>query len=550
MSSADASLRQWWELVEARAAATPDLPMLVDNHDRRISFGEFRELALRVAAGLAATGVGAGTQVSWQLPTTIESAVLMSALSRLGAVQNPIIPLLREAEVDFIVEQLGTTLLIVPAVFRGYDYRPMAETIAARRGLRTMVCDPWLPPDPATARLTGPPVDTDWFGDFPLPLGDPATLPPPPPPPTGDADADVRWVFYSSGTTGFPKGARHTDASVIAGSNSMVSQLGFDETDVASIAFPIAHIGGSSVLSLGLRTACKVVLVDIFDPRTAPLALARHGSTMLGSAAPHFHAYFNAQAAYNAQRADGDGPEPLFARLRFFMAGGAPSEPGMHDRAIAELGGDGLMNGWGLTEFPMAGYPSPGDPPERLRTAAGRPGPGVRISVRDPDGTEVPRGEEGELCIAGPQLFAGYVDASLDAEAFTPDGYFHTGDLGIHHPEGWLYITGRLKDVIVRNAENISALEVENVLLTHPGIAEVAVVGLPDLRTGERCAAFVVQAEGAGPLTLPDLAAFCREKGLAVYKTPERLELLDAIPRNAMGKALKKQLRESVTATA
>ncbi|WP_261558372.1 AMP-binding protein, partial [Frankia tisae] len=177
MSSADASLRQWWELVEGRAAATPDLPMLVDNHDRRISFGEFRELALRVAAGLAATGVGAGTQVSWQLPTTIESAVLMSALSRLGAVQNPIIPLLREAEVDFIVEQLGTTLLIVPAVFRGFDYRPMAETIAARRGLRTMVCDPYLPPDPATARLTGPPVDTDWFADFPLPLGDPATLP-------------------------------------------------------------------------------------------------------------------------------------------------------------------------------------------------------------------------------------------------------------------------------------------------------------------------------------------------------------------------------------
>ena len=267
----------------------------------------------------------------------------------------------------------------------------------------------------------------------------------------------------------------------------------------------------------------------------SPLVFAEHGASLLGSAVPFFHAYLAAQRKH--------GPEPLYPRIRACISGGAPKPPELHYEIQRELGGRGIVSSWGLTEFPIATYCTFDDSDEMLAMTEGRASPGVDIRVVDLDGQERGPGEEGELRVKGPQMIRGYVDASLDADAFDAQGYFRTGDLGVVEPSGHVRITGRSKDVIIRNAENISAQEIENVLYTHPDIADVTVIGLPDARTGERCCAVVVLADGAEPLTLTDLAQHCAANGLAKQKVPEQIEFVDALPRNAMGKILKQELR-------
>jgi cyclohexanecarboxylate-CoA ligase len=207
-----------------------------------------------------------------------------------------------------------------------------------------------------------------------------------------------------------------------------------------------------------------------------------------------------------------------------------PIIPILREREV----GLGVVNSWGLTEFPVATSSTPDDSPRVLAETVGRPCPGVSI-----------RQVDGELRLRGAQCFLGYVDPAGDAAAFDDEGWFRTGDLGEIDPDGNVRITGRLKDVIIRNAENISALGLEDVLLRHPGVADVAVVGLPDKRTGERVCAVVVPEPGH-TITLPALAEHCRVEGVARQKWPEQLQLVDVLPRNAMGKILKQALRDGL----
>jgi acyl-CoA synthetase (AMP-forming)/AMP-acid ligase II len=508
-----------WDLLLTRCRLTPDRTMLLDDRGRALTFDEFRQAAEGVAAALTRRGVGEGTVVSWQLPTSLEGAVLMAALCRLDAVQNPIIPILRDADVDFIVEQIGTDLLVVPGVWRGFDHAAMAEKIAGRHGCAVLVCD--------LAGRTG--------DDLALPFDDPAELAP-----FGAAGSSatppVRWIYYSSGTTAAPKGAQHTDPSVMAGSNAIVVNVGLRVDDLSPMAFPLTHIGGISFISAQLRVPVRVMLIEAFDPADSPRAMAAAGATILGSAVPFFHAYLAAQRQHGSGR--------LFPDLRLVMQGGAPCPPELHYEVKRELGGIGILSGWGLTEFPIATYTSPTDTDEILATTVGRPGPEVEVRAVRTDGRDAGPGEEGELYVKGPQVMVGYVDHALDAAAFDDRGFFRTGDLGTIDTDRCVRITGRVKDVIIRNAENISAVEVEDVLYRHPHVADVAVIGVPDARTGERCCAVVVLAKGALALTLSEVAAHCQEAGLARHKTPERLEIVTSIPRNSMGKILKQQLRE------
>ena len=203
-------------------------------------------------------------------------------------------------------------------------------------------------------------------------------------------------------------------------------------------------------------------------------------------------------------------------------------------RELREVFGIDVVNSWGLTEFPIASCPSPADPLEKLERTVGRPSPDVEVRVVD-----------GELRLKGPQCFLGYVDASLDADAFDDEGWLRTGDLGELDPEGYVAVTGRLKDVIIRNGENISALELEDVLLRHPDIVDVTVLGLPDARTGERVCAVVVPAPGR-TVDLDTIAGHCGAEGIARQKTPEQLEIVDQIDRNPMGKVVKAHLREQI----
>jgi len=505
-----------WELVERRAAATPEAEMAVDETGDRVTFGEYRADAERVAAGLAQIGVGPGSVVSWQLPTWRSSLVLVAALARLAAVQNPIIPIYREREVGFVTRQARTQLLITPSYWGKHDFGAMAEKLAGENGVQILIADRKLPE------------------------GDPATLPAPPAPLAAGEDPPVRWLFYTSGTTSDPKGATHTDPTVTAAARGMSERLRLTADDRSALVFPFTHIGGITWLVSSLLVGFTNVLTEAFNPERTTELLRRERVTMAG-AGTYFHlAYLAEQRKQPA--------EPLFADLRGCPGGGGPRPPALHGQVKSELGGAGILSGWGLTEAPILSMSGVDDPDDALATTEGRAMPGVELRVVGLDGRIAGPGAEGELRARAPQMMKGYVDSSLDAEAFDEDGFFRTGDLGRIDERGYVTITGRLKDVIIRKGENISAKEIEDLLFDHPAVAEASVVGLPDAEVGERCCAVVVPARQDEPLQFEDMVAFLSGRGLMKQKLPERLEIVDALPRNPAGKVLKNTLRERYSA--
>ena len=275
-----------------------------------------------------------------------------------------------------------------------------------------------------------------------------------------------------------------------------------------------------------LRAGGHLALFDRFDPSTFGEQIALLRPTVLGSAVPFF------RACLEAQRRHGD--DPLYPELRACTAGGAATPPEIIAELVDAFGIAGVVNSWGLTEFPIATCPCPTDLPEKLAHTVGPPSPGVEIRVVD-----------GELRLKGAQCFLGYVDSAMDDSIFDDGGWLRTGDLGGVDDDGFVFITGRLKDVIIRNAENIAPAEVEDVLLRHPDINDVAVIGLPDDRTGERICAVVVAGPGT-VLTLENVRQFCLAEGMTRQKVPEQLEVWPVIERNPMGKVVKSRLRDQV----
>lgn len=506
----------YWGLIADAARRQPHRRLLADDYGRSLTTLQFHDAACATAVAFAERGIGAGTGVSWQLPTTLETTVVMAALARLGAVQNPIIPILREREVGFITGQLSTEFLVVPEVWRGFDHGQLARTLASHQGFEVITVD-----------LATPPV----AGELRLPQANADVLTAPP-----ALTDDTQWIYYSSGTTAAPKGIRHTDTTVIAGSRGLVDAMGITGSDVDPIAFPIAHIGGAAMLAAALMTGMRLALFDAFDPAATPLSIAAHNPTFLGTATPFFVAFLEAHRAH--------GEEPLFPSLRGCIAGGAPITAELGRQVRRTFGLPGIANAWGMTEFPVATSPALNAAPEVLDYTVGTPVPGVSVRVVDNREVELPAGHEGELRLKGPQCFLGYADATLDADAFDADGWLRTGDLGLIDADGNVRVTGRIKDAIIRNAENVSALEIENVLATHPAVADVAVIGVPDHSAGERVCAVVVPASADGVL-LESLVQHCQSSGLSRYKHPERLVIVDALPRNQFGKVIKKDLREA-----
>jgi cyclohexanecarboxylate-CoA ligase len=502
-----------WGMIERRAQQTPDWLMAVDEHGDRLTFGQFHQAALRAAAGFHQLGVTEGTPVSWQLPNWLRSLVLVGALSRLGAVQNPLVPIYREREVGFIVGQTKAEVLVVPSVWRGFDYEAMAR--AAIRDL------------PTDTRVV--------VADGPLPDGDPSILPDHQPI-TPDGTLPVRWIYYTSGSTSRPKGAMHTDGTLGAAAYFMVERVQMVPADRCALVFPFSHIGGANFMFSGLIAGCSYICVEAFDPVTTVEVLSREGVTLAGGATPIHAAYLA------AQRRQPD--VPIFPHVRAYPGGAAPKPPGLHYDLVREVGGVGIVSGYGLTECPVLAMSDVTSPTEKLANSEGRPAPETSVTVVGLDGATCQANEEGEFRVQGPQLFVGYVDSSLDEAAFDEQGYFRTGDLGYLDEDGYVVITGRLKDVIVRKGENISAKEVEDLLYRHPKVAEVAVIGLPDPASGERCCAVVVLEEGVSQLTLRDVADFLRQEGLMNQKLPEQLELVTSLPKAPAGKVLKQELRD------
>ncbi|MFF2812402.1 class I adenylate-forming enzyme family protein [Streptomyces sp. NPDC058000] len=517
-----ARIRTLWELVEYRARASGDAPMFFDGDGgRTVTFGAVREAALRAAAGFRELGIGAGTRVMWQLPTRVDTVVASLALARLGAVQTPVLHLHRAREVGFVLAESAAEFVLVPGVWRGFDYPAMVRgAVGERTGVRVV-----------------PVADG-------LPDGDPGALPEPP----AGGDDHTRWIYYTSGTTSAPKGVEHTDASLIAGGVGLATALGMSADDIGSIAFPYAHIAGPDYVIAMLVSGFPAVVLETFDAARAAEVYRRHGVTMAGGSTAFYQAFHEASRRRRAATPDAGR---LIPSLRLLSGGGAPLPAELYRAAGRELG-CAIVHGYGMTECPMIAMGTPYDSDEQLTHTVGRPVAGAQVRIVRPDGSAAAPGETGEVTVTGPMVFRRYTDPALTAEAFAADGSFRTGDLGRLRADGHLVLTGRLKDIIIRKGENISAQEIEDLVHTHPAVAEAAVIGLPDRERGERVCAVVTLAgagDGGGTgtprLTLADLTAHLRAAGLMTQKLPEQLEITDALPRGGpLNKVAKAALRE------
>ncbi|PIM74406.1 cyclohexanecarboxylate-CoA ligase [Streptomyces sp. JV178] len=484
--------RTLWELLDRRAALTPDRPVLLQD-DRTLTFGELRSRAERVAAGLYDMGVRPSTVVAWQLPTRIETALLSFALARLGAVQSPVIPFYRDREVGFALRESKAEFFAVPGEWRGFDHTGMARRLGARGVFEAYDA---------------------------LPDGDPAVLPAPP-----TDGTSVRWIYWTSGTTSDPKGVLHTDRSLIAGGSCLAHALRLTGDDVGSIAFPYAHIGGPDYMVMLLLYGFPAVLFEHFALPAALDGYRKHGVTVAGGSTAFYSMFLTEQRKQPGV--------PVVPSLRLLAGGGAPKPPELYHSVVREMGVQ-LTHGYGMTEVPMITMGAPDDSAENLATTEGRPPEGMEIRIVD-----------GEVRLKGEAVCRGYLDPEQSAAAFDADGFFVTGDLGRLTDSGHLVLTGRLKDVIIRKGENISAKEIEDLLHRHPAVRDVAVIGLPDIERGERVCAVVEQPPEAEALTLAAVTSYLRAEGLSVHKLPEQVEIVDALPRNeTLRKVLKYKLRE------
>ena len=502
-----------WELIEQRALKSSDQPMLFDAQGRMVTFGQFRDLAERTAAGLLEMGVTNQSIVSWQLPTSLEAIVLSCALSRLGALQNPIIHLYKEREIGFALSQTNSSLFFVPGTWNNIDFVAMAERAKEQFGSSAQVID-------LSHGL--PEADPNILG--PVPEG------------TDAERAPIKWIYYTSGSTAEPKGVQHTDQTLIAGGMGLAMALAMSENDVGSMAFPFSHIAGPDYLVTMLAFGFPAVLLESFVPVDALEIFNRHGVTMVGGSTAFYVAYLSEQRK--------NPGTSILPTLRLMSGGGAAKPPNLHAEVRDEIGGRGIVHGYGMTEVPMIANGSPLDTDEQLANTDGAPVHGATVRIVAFDGSVANPGQEGEIRVKGPMVFRGYTNPALNADAFDDEGWFRTGDLGILRPDGHLSLTGRLKDVIVRKGENISAKEIEDLLASHQKVAEIAVIGLPDATRGEMVCAVILPAQADDQLTFDEMVAFCKDAGLMTQKIPERLEVRDEMPRAGTGKIVKKTLKE------
>ena len=500
------------------ARQTPDRVLLVDG-ERRITARALHDDANTLAQALLARAP-AGSVVSFMLPNWHEAATIYLAATLAGMAVNPILPSLRERETQFILEDVASRFIFIPATFRKFDYAAMLGTVVGRMA---------TPPHVVVLR-----------GDAGPHLAYDALLretPAAQPLPAIEADA-VRMVMYTSGTTGRPKGVLHTHNTL----HALLRQLG-EHWHIASgdkflVPSPISHIGGSIyAFEAPLLLGTTAVVMDQWNPDEAVKLMDAEGITHMAGATPFLEALLGA-----AERAGTRLPS-----LKVFICGGASVPPQLIRRAQAYFERAIVTRVYGSTEVPVTtvGATAPGDTAHGADTD-GKPGfADVRLVRHDGSIVEPESGDDGEIRARGPQMLVGYLRAEDDASAFDDDGYFRTGDLARRVDGHYLVVSGRAKDIIIRNGENIAPKEIEDLLLGHPQIGEIAIVGIPDARTGERAVAVIVPKPGAQP-DVAGLAAFLSDTGIAKYKFPEQVALWDALPKNDAGKVLKHRIRATL----
>ncbi|QEX08641.1 AMP-binding protein (plasmid) [Rhodococcus erythropolis] len=481
----------------------------MDEHDRSLTWAQFDTSVDRVVAGLAAKGIGRGASVAWQLPTRMSTVLVMFALRRLAAQQAPIISLCREREVSAAVRAVNADFLLIPGTWNDFDYAAMAGRL-----------DLGDVPAPTVIEIGAESPDAEPDPELRAPQ---------------DPD-EVAWVYFTSGSTGLPKGARHTDDTLLTTARGFAGtgHVGENGDDVAAMASPVAHVGGIEFFIAAICSGTPMVLMEAFVPQQAVELYGRLGVTITGGAPPFYQAF----AAMGAAVA----PKPLVPSLRLLKGGGAPCPPELFHR-VREVLGVTVAHDYGMSEAPMVAVADPHDPPEVLAATDGHPIPGNEIRIVGDDGRPVPEGDVGEVQVSGRGVCRGYTDPDETKKAFTSDGCFLTGDLARMHPGGQIEVVGRAKDVIIRKGGNISPQEIEELLTGHPAIAEVAVIGVPDTERGELVCAVVAPPPGTHAPDLASIVTYLTEAQLMKQKMPERLEIVESLPRTGLAKVAKTELR-------
>jgi cyclohexanecarboxylate-CoA ligase len=512
--------RGWWvrgtladSLVEA-AERTPQRTVLIDG-EIRMDCQSLHQQAAALARVLL-TAMPTGSVVSFMLPNWHEAAVIYLAATMAGMVVNPILPSLRDRELLFILKDAGSRVIFVPSIFGRHDYASMLVRVTAQ-----------MDSPPEVVVLRG---DPDASSDHPtfrswLQRQAPATDLP-----ALNPDA-VHMILHTSGTTGRPKGVLHSHNSMHALIRQIREYWRVQPGDRFLVPSPIAHIGGSIyAFECPLLLGTAAVLMDRWNAVEAVALMQAEHCTHVAGATP-----FLEQMLAAAERADTRLPE-----LKLFVCGGASVSPSLIRRAASYFERAAVTRVYGSTEVPVTTIGGPLD----ARHAADTDGRAGFAEIRLHGAGSI----GGEIYARGPQMLVGYLHPEDEAESFDADGYFRTGDLARWVDEDYLVVTGRAKDIIIRNGENIAPKEVEDILIGHPGIAEIAIVGLPDTSTGERACAVIVPTDRPGP-DVASLRSFLQAQGVATFKAPEQVVIWKELPRNDAGKVLKHQIQAALTKT-
>ncbi|MFD1613278.1 AMP-binding protein [Sphingomonas tabacisoli] len=506
--AARAYAQGWWgreTCADALRASAADDPMRVvlRQGETALSAGSLIAASERLAGALLRR-FDPGSVVSFMLPNWHEAAVIYMAATMAGMVANPILPSLREHDLRFILQDAGTCIAFIPQQFRGHDYAEMLQAACSD-----------LPSPPLAATVRGG-TDAQSFESLASEAGS-ASLP------QVDPD-DVRMLMYTSGTTGRPKGVLHTHNSL----GALIRQIGrhwlVEPGDRFLVASPISHIGGSIyAFECPAMLGTAAVLMESWDAAVAVELMQRHRITHMAGATPFLRQLLDVARAAGISLPD----------LKVFICGGASVPPALIREATDHFSNARVCRVYGSTEVPV--------------TTVGVLDRGHIDSAAETDGrpglADIRLAPDGEIRAKGPQMLLGYINPADEAGSFDEDGFFRTGDQGRWENGDHLVVTGRIKDLIIRNGENIAPKEIEDLLLGHPDVAEIAIVGVPDAKTGERAVAVVVPAAGATP-DVPALAAHLAGAGVAKFKYPESVALWDSLPKNDAGKVLKQAIRE------
>jgi acyl-CoA synthetase (AMP-forming)/AMP-acid ligase II len=506
--------QHWWvretlaDALQQAALKTPERVVIVDG-DVQLDCQTLHARAVSLARGLLGRAA-TGSVVSFMLPNWHEAAVIYHAATLAGMVVHPILPSMRDRELTFMLQDVDSRIIFIPSILRDYDFSAMLERVCAQLA---------RPPEVVVVRGNpGPHIrSASLFEDSVQSL------------PTLEPDA-VRMVLYTSGTTGSPKGVLHSHNSI----HALVRQIGrhwlVRPGDTYLVASPVSHIGGSIyAFECPLLLDMRAILMERWDADAAVQLLLAEGCTHMAGATP-----FLVQLLAAAQRAQTQLPD-----LKLFICGGASVPPSLIRQAAAYFEHTAVTRVYGSTEVPVITVGTP-DRTDLFHAAETDGAVGIaEVRLVDSAGRHA---DEGEILARGPQMLVGYQHADSEAGVFDQDGYYRTGDIGRRVDGNYLVVSGRAKDIIIRNGENISPKEVEDVLAEHPAIKEVAVVGLPDARTGERACAVIVPKQDAAP-DVAGLCAFLSAQGLAVFKYPEEVVVWEALPKNDAGKILKHKIR-------